>query len=249
MIHSSVYNRDLIILHRRSEMEYPFSFLLCFSLHPFPSTVLSPLSLFATHLLIISPPLWSSPHFPPLIFLFYLHWPHFLLIFCSPSPLLVIPHPFVWSDLYLLPPSVNPFFLLILPFIPSSSSDPHLFLLLLRSPILCIPTSIYTSLYPSTDIYMPLIIPFDTLPSSPQIQSLFSLSLPALPYSLLLSLFLSTSLPNSTYLPSLLPFDTLSPCPLIQSSLFYPSSPPISPSFPLNLSPSVCLLVSLSYLI
>lgn len=132
-------------------MEKIFSLLLCFSFQPvFPSPLsLTSLSLSflccwvshspillpslhsASHLLITSPMLRSSPHFPPFIVPFYLHWPHFLLIFCSPSPLLVTPHPFVicLNDPYLLPPPCHSSFLItvIIPLIPPSSGDPQLF--------------------------------------------------------------------------------------------------------------------------
>jgi len=142
-----------------------------------PSTFTSYLLSFLSILIIISP----SLHLPPLIFPFYLYWPHFLLIFYSPS------EPF-WSFLIhfseLTP--LNSLLLshllliLFLPFIPQSIGNLHLFLLFLPSPILCSIIYVYplSSIHLSLSIYLPLIVPFDTLSSRLKMQSLFSSPLP-----------------------------------------------------------------------
>ena len=205
----------------------------------------------------------SSPHFPPFIVPFYLHWPHFLPIFSSPSPFLVTSHPFVicLNDPYLLPPLCHSSFLItvIILLIPPFSGDPQLLFFFLHSLILCSIALVYLSIHPSINLSFYLSIygylsAFNNTICLPPIlspNSIFFFTLPVFK----LFLFLSTSRSYSTYLPSLLPFDTLSPCPLIQSSLHYVPSPSsfsslvhshlhpsfvTSLSFPLNLSQSLC---------
>lgn len=163
---------------------------------------------------------------PPLIFPFYPHWPHFLLVFFSrlhspfghfssifPKWPLSAPSP-RFHCLFFLFCSLYPSIMWWLLSFPSPCAFAHSLL-----HYLCL--SIYQSIHLSIGIYLPSILPFVTQPSCPQIQSSFA------PPSLALSspswLSLSTSLFNSNHLPSLLPFDTLSPRPLMQSSLLYRS--------------------------